>query len=216
MAEQVPFVVTISRQMGSGGAEIGQMLAKRLDWACLDREIVTRAAEILAVPAETLSQREESVPKFWQTLTRLGSYISRDAYIPPQAAYSPTQKELFAAQSEVIRNAARDRSLVIIGRCGASVLAGRPNVLSVFLHADLAFRARRVSDLYHVAEPTALKMISQCDSNRAAYHQTFAGENWTDATRYDLTIHTGHCGLDQAVELILAQVRHSGAKVRED
>jgi len=66
MAEQVPFVVTISRQMGSGGAEIGQMLAKRLDWACLDREIVTRAAEILAVPAETLSQREESVPKFWQ------------------------------------------------------------------------------------------------------------------------------------------------------
>lgn len=215
MTELPPLVITISRQMGSGGAEIGQMLAKRLDWACLDREIVTQAAELLAAPVESLSHREESAPRFWQTLASLGSYISRDAYIPPQITYTPTEKDLFAAQSEVIRKAARDRSLVIIGRCGASVLAGRPQVLRVFLHADLAFRAQRVSSLYQVPEATARKMISQSDSNRAAYHQTFTGESWTDATRYDLAIYTAQCGLDQTVELILAQVRHRGGKVRE-
>jgi cytidylate kinase len=215
MVEQDPFVITISRQMGSGGAEIGQMLAKRLDWACLDREIVTQAAELLEAPEESLSHREESVPKFWQTLASLGSYISRDAYVPPQIAYTPTAKEIFTAQSEVIRKAARDRSSVIIGRCGASVLAGRPNVLRVFLHADLTFRAQRVSELYHVPETTALKMINQNDSNRAAYHQTFTGESWTDATRCDLAIHTARCGLDQAVEMILTQVLHRVGKARE-
>ena len=107
MTELPPLVITISRQMGSGGAEIGQMLAKRLDWTCLDREIVTQAAELLAAPVESLSHREESAPRFWQTLASLGSYISRDAYIPPQITYTPTEKDLFAAQSEVIRKAAR-------------------------------------------------------------------------------------------------------------
>ncbi len=98
---------------------------------------------------------------------------------------------------------ARERSVVIIGRCGAYVLKGHPRHVSIFLHADKEFRQKRLEQFYGVSPDEALKLTAQSDKERALYHRTLTGEKWTDASRYDLVINTGKTGLDGCVGLIL-------------
>lgn len=202
MTEKSPIVITISRQMGSGGAYIGQQLAKKLRILYLDREIVSQAAKQLSVLEEDLESRDEKIPSFWQSFSQLGVFNSPDAYIPPQV-FVPTGRELFKVEAQIIRRVAKERSVVIIGRCGSHILRARSNHTGVFLHGNLDFRKGRIQELYNVSPEEAAKMIAQSDSERARYHQTLTGKEWTDARQYDLSIDTSKIGVDKSIELIL-------------
>lgn len=195
-------VITISRQLGSGGAYIGQQLASKLKILYVDREIISQAANQLSVLEEDLESRDERLPSFWQSFSQLGVFNSPDAYIPPQV-FIPTGRELFKVEAQIIRRIADERSVVIIGRCGSHVLRARSNHTSVFLHGDPDFRKGRVQELYNVSPEEAAKMIAQSDSERGRYHHTLTGKEWTDARQYDLSIDTGKVGIDNSIELIL-------------
>jgi cytidylate kinase len=210
MAESYPPIITISRQMGSGGAYVGSQVASRLGYAYLDREIISQAARLLYTPEELLTGREETTPSFWQRLLNLGSHISRDSYEPLPQTYLPTEKEIFLAEAEVIRKLASERPAVIIGRCAGNVLGDRPNVLKIFLHARKEFRAQRISETNHISLAAATRLITDNDSSRAAYHRTFGKVEWNDATQYDLTFRTDKIGLDQTVDMILDYLGSAG------
>ena len=123
-------------------------------------------------------------------------------YVPPRI-FVPTDRELFEAEAEVIKHIAKDRSAVIIGRCGSHVLRACPNHTSVFLHADIDFRMRRIEELYNVSQEEASKMIAKNDSERTRYHRRLTRKEWTDARQYDLSIDTSKIGVDNGVQLIL-------------
>ena len=197
-----PFIITISRQLGSGGAYIGQQLASRLNILYADREIISEAAKKLSAVEETLARREEKLSSFWKSLLRSYSFGSPDVYIPPKVNV-PTSRELFDAETDAILRIAKECSAVIIGRSGSYVLREHPNHVGIFLHADRAFRIRRVREKFNVTEEAAIKMIEQSDKERALYHRTFTGREWADARRYHLAIDTGKPGLDKSVDLIL-------------
>ncbi len=201
MKNTSPFAITISRQLGCGGAYIGQQLAKNLDVFYADREIIGQAAKQFSILKEDLESRDEKILSFWQSFIR--SYaIAPDTYVPPQII-APSDRELFKTESEIIARIAKERSAVIIGRCGYYVLRDHPNHVSIFLHGDITFRNGRIQKLYNVSEEVAGKMIAQNDKERANYNHTFTGKEWTDARQYDISIDTSKIGVDKTVEFIL-------------
>ena len=201
MRQTSPFVITISRQLGSGGAYIGQQLAKNLNVFYADREIIGQAAEQFSVLEEDLEYRDEKILSFWQTFIQSFA-IAPDVYVPSQII-APTDRTLFKAESEIIARIAQERSAVIIGRCGSYILREHPHRVGIFLHGDITFRKSRIQKLYNVSEEVAVKMIAQSDKERTRYYHTVTGKEWTDAKQYDISLDTGKIGVDQTVEFIL-------------
>ncbi|MGV8059707.1 MAG: AAA family ATPase [Smithellaceae bacterium] len=195
------FVITISRQLGSGGAYIGQQLAAKLNAFYADREIIGKAAQQLSVLEEDLESREEKMLSFWQSFIRSFA-VAPVVYVPPQII-DPTDRKLFKTESEIIARIAKERSAVIIGRCGFYILREYPNHVSIFLHGDITFRNGRIQKLYNISEKVAGEMIAQSDKERARYNHTFTGKEWADARQYNLSIDTGKTGIDKSVEVIL-------------
>ncbi|MGA2527496.1 MAG: cytidylate kinase-like family protein [Smithellaceae bacterium] len=201
MKNTSPFAITISRQLGCGGAYVGQQLAKNLGVFYADREIIGQAAKQFSILKEDLESRDEKILSFWQSFIR--SYaIAPDTYVPPQII-APSDRELFKAETEIIERIAKERSAVIIGRCGSYILREHPNHVSIFLHGDITFRNGRIQKLYNISEEVAGKMIAQNDKERANYNHTFTGKEWTDARQYDISIDISKIGIDKTVEVIL-------------
>ena len=200
MKEPSHTVVTISRQIGSGGAFIGQTLSKELNMSYVDREIITQAAKEFSLLEEDLESLDEKTPSFWQCFFQT-SICSPDVYLPPQV-FVPTEEALFKVETKIIKRISENRSAIIIGRCGSHILRDHPNHLSIFLHADADFRKKRIEALYKISGKEAVKMMEQSDGERARYHQLLVDKAWSDATQYDLSICTSKLGIDNAIALI--------------
>jgi len=204
MKQTAPFIITINRQLGSGGAYVGQSLAKKLEVLYADREIINQAAQKLSVLVEELESYDEKINSFWKSFLQMYPYSSFDGYIMPPISVMPTDQELFETEAEVIKHIAKEGSAVIIGRCGNHVLRDHPNQLSIYLHSDMSFRKERIQQLKNVTEEGARKLINQSDKERSNYYQTFTGKDWMDIRQYDLAINTSKIGLDNSVDLILS------------
>jgi cytidylate kinase len=203
MKKSEPMVLTISRQLGSGGAYIGHHLAAKLKFYYADREIVSRAARELEVLEEDLASRDEKTLSFWETFLQFNSYAS-EIYVPPipEQRFFPTDLELFETEKRIIEKIAGRRSVIVMGRCGFDIFRGNPNHVSLFLHADRAFRIERIRKLYRVSDDEAARMMAQSDRDRASYIKTFTRKDWHDAGNYDLSVNTGRIGVDNALDLI--------------
>jgi cytidylate kinase len=206
MKETSPFVITISRQIGSGGAYLGKRLASRLNVLYLDREIMSQAAKELKMPVESLESRDEKLTPFWRSLLESYAYVTPTPYVPPPL-HMPTDRELYSTESNIITRIAQQHSVVIVGRGGYYVLRQHPRHLSILLHADIAFRQKRVQELYHVSAEEALKLIKSIDKEREHYLRALTGQNCMDARHYHLSIDTSVVGLEKAEEIILATLR---------
>ncbi|MDX9931813.1 MAG: cytidylate kinase-like family protein [Bacteroidales bacterium] len=200
-----PLIITISRQMGSGGSYIGQKLAKKLKIHYADREIIRKAAETLSVPEEDLESMDEKSQTWWDYI-QLSSRYATEIYIPPVQKFAPTDLELFKAECEIIKQIAKETSAVIIGRCGFCVLDGHPNLIKIFLHGEKDFRVKRIMDLYSVSIKTAEKMVEDSDRKRGLYIKKFSKKDWMNIDNYHLSVDTSKIGIDSSLELISAFV----------
>jgi cytidylate kinase len=208
MEKSAPLVITISRQFGSGGSYIGQQLAKKLNIYYADREILRKAAERLSVVEEELYTREEKTQSLWKYFAEIStSGLGSDGYAPPKNIL-PTAQELFITESEIIQEIAKERSAVIIGRCGFHILREHTNIVKVYLHANISFRIKRIRELHKISDFEAQELIKKNDKERNQYIKTFTETDWTDARKFDLCVDTSEIGTDKSVELILNYVRY--------
>jgi cytidylate kinase len=200
-------LITISRQMGSGGSYIGRRLSERLGIRYVDRDVLRSASEYLGQDEEQIESREERASGFLSDLLR--GFIQGS----PEAAYVPPplrpvyDRELFEAEALVIRRIADAWDSVIVGRGGFHVLKERPGLISVFLHAPEQFRLKRIMQVYDISDPSeAADLIRDSDRKRKRFIKAFAGVEWTDARCYRLCINTAFAGFDAAEEMILKLV----------
>ena len=208
MMEQHHIAITIARQLGSGGAALGQRLAKRLNYAYLDREILRMAKERMGEGDADLSRWDERLPNFWER------FIETLSGGPPDSVYTDGrrlpgvgEKLLFKLESQVIRETAARRSVVVIGRAGGWVLREHPRLVKVYLHAPISFRLPQVMrSLNLVSEQEARKTIDRVDLERERFIQEVTGCLASDARNYDFCINTHHVGLDQAEAMIVRHV----------
>ena len=156
MIQTQPLVLTISRQLGSGAAFIGQQLAERLGILYLDREILHQAALQLEITEETLQSYDERLTPLWQSLLKPFTYgVPETMYTPPPLNL-PTDHDLFEVESKILSQVARTQSAVIIGRGGVHVLRNHPRHCSIFLHAPNTFRLQRIKDIYQLSDTRML------------------------------------------------------------
>jgi cytidylate kinase len=204
MSNFTPTVITISRQLGSGGTYLGQRLSDKLNLLYLDREIVEKAAAQLGCRTEQIVSLDEAVISKWKETI---NYIaSAQKMLYSTLEYFPTNTDIFEAEKEVIVQVVKSKSAIIIGRCGSYLLHNHPRHASIFLHACEDFRINRIKEMYGISNDEAAKVIEVTDRSRAHYVHKFTGRDMNDVRQYHLAVDTGVIGLEAAEELILNYV----------
>lgn len=202
MDKNEKFVITINRQFGTGGHEIGAGLAERLHVKLIDKQILKAVAEKFNLTEREAEDLEERRPSWWDDFARFyQSFISANEY--RVTARDITSRQLFHAQATAMRQIAEAESCVIIGRCGFDVFRDHPNKLRIFIHSPLERRLRRIMERYGVDEEKARIMIEDNDYTREVYTKTFTGKDWYDARNYDLALDVSRFGVNGAVDFLM-------------
>ncbi len=201
-------VITISHQLGSGGAYLGQKLSERLGLPFIDREVLKKVAEQLNLAETALAGREERLSTFWQSFMRIAVLTDPVECLSPDN-YLPNDRELFKLESDYIGRIADKSSAIFLGRCGRYILRQHPGHISILVHANLPDRIKRIQQLYCSGEDEAKKLIETNDRERTAYIHAFTRQDWLDARWYDLCVNTSSLGLEKVVEIALALIKEA-------
>ncbi len=202
MNKEDRFVITISRQFGTGGHEIGAELARRLGVKLLDKQILNEVAARVNAVEEAVERIETRNPLWRDDFTNFyRNYMAHAEYNGQE--HDQTSHALFRAQADAIRKIASEESCVIVGRCGFHIFADQPNALKIFIHSPLDCRKRRIAEKYDISEHDAAAMIVDNDYSRELYTKTFTGREWTDACNYDIALNVRRFGVNGAVDFLM-------------
>lgn len=194
--------ITIARELGSGGSYIGRLVANRLGYAYIDREILQMAAKELGVEEAELQPRRERLQTIWERLISVLAVGFPDGvYTPPPRCV--TDEELIETERRLICELAVKGNCVVLGHGAFYLLRGRTRLLNVFVHAPLRFREERVMSVYHARNRMeAAEMIQRSDRERERYVRSFSGLDRFDARNYHLSIDTSLIDFTTAAHLI--------------
>jgi cytidylate kinase len=196
-------VLAISRQLGSGGSFIGQLVAHRLGLHYADRDILHEAALALGVEDAAVEPLEERVEGFWERVAHMFARGPAEGLYAPLDLPAFDQADLFALESRIMQQMASREDAVIVGRGGAHVLREHPGLISIFVHGAKAVRVRSVMQTYHLTdEAEAATLVHRSDRQRAQFIEGLTGRSWTDASLYDLCLDTTTVGLEAAGEIV--------------
>ncbi|MCQ2431195.1 MAG: cytidylate kinase-like family protein [Clostridia bacterium] len=193
-------IITIGRQFGSGGHEIGRLLAHTLNIPCYDKELIILAAQKAGMSPEIFSHVDETATSSFLYAVTMGNYPGT-AYQPQHGL--PLNDKLFIAQTDIIRAKAEEGPCVFVGRCADFILRDcRQPVLNIFVRADMPFRCARIMEAEKCTEKQAVDMITKADKKRAKYYNFYSQKRWGAADSYDLVINNAKLGAEKAVALI--------------
>ena len=202
MNREEQFVITISRQFGTGGHEIGAEIARRLGVKLLDKQILNEVAKRAPRMEEAMEKIEARNPLWRDDFTNFyRNYMAKAEY--DGAEQDQTSHELFDAQCQIIRQIASKESCVIVGRCGFYIFKDHPNALKIFIHSTEECRKRRIAEKYGLDLRDAAAMVVDNDYSRELYTKTFTGCEWTDARNYDISLDVRKFGLNGAVDFLI-------------
>ena len=202
MNREEQFVITISRQFGTGGHEIGAELARRLDVKLLDKQILNEVAKRIPVVEDAMERIAARNPLWRDDFTNFyRTYMNKAEYDGQE--HDETSRALFEAQAIAIRKIAEQESCVLIGRCGFHIFEDHPNALKIFIHSSDDCRKRRIADKYGLDLRDAAAMVVDNDYSRELYTKTFTGKDWTDARNYDISLDVRQLGINGAVDFIM-------------
>ena len=191
-------IITISRQYGSGGREIGRKVADKLGVPFYDSQLIKLAAEKSGVSEHFFEDPEKHAGNsFMYSIVRGMQYQYRTA--TPWSF----EETVFSTQSEVIRTIAAQGPAVIIGRCADFILKNNPDLFKVFINADYDFRAERAVRINGVAPEDVKETIKLKDKRRANYYNYHSDTKWGEASNYHLSISSSYCGIDRAADIIV-------------
>lgn len=200
------FVVTIGRQFGCGGREIGRLVAQKLGIGYYDKELLIEVAQHSGMSSDYLEAGDEIAPRFMTNLWSFGSVMSSGGYFVGDNAAGGA--EIYRAQSEVMRTLADRGPCVIVGRTADYVLRGYCPVVSVFVHADIEDRAQRIVARGDCANhDEALQLAEKKNRLRAEFYNFYTDKRWGDATSYDLCINSSVLGEDGTANAIVDFIR---------
>lgn len=189
-------VITIGRQYGSGGRDIGKALAKALDIPCYDKELLVEVSKDSGFSQSILENYDEkSVNSLY--------YFQTGMYSTTQL---PLHHQLFIAQLNTIKDIAARESCVFIGRCADYVLSDNNNCVNVFIYADEENRIARAINEYGIRAKDAKKTVQKTDRQREAYYNFYSTNRWADMNNYHLCINST-IGIDETVKVILEYIK---------
>ena len=194
-----PYSITIGRDFGSGGREIARIIADRLDCQFYDSEILALAAKESGFSEKLFAKHDEHHGRLHNLLFSKVPIIGHANYYSEQV----TQGSLFRFQSEVIWHEAQNHNCVFVGRGADYVLRKHPNVLNIFIYADLDFKIRNVMQRTGLSDSEARRLILDTERTRAEYYNLYTGRQWGDKSGYHLCINSAHFGITNTAEMLV-------------
>lgn len=197
-------IITMERQYGSGGNEIGRRVAKKLGIALYDHNILTQAAERLEIPPIYISDLEETAPGsiiFNLSKTALGGKNKKDSNLS-------MAEKLFREEKKIIEEIVEKEDCVIVGRCASYILRERQDCLKVFVHADKAYRLQRAVEEEKVKPGEAEEVLRKTDKRRSDFYNTHTGRTWGDMQYFDICLNSKALGLDRCVDILAEAMKN--------
>jgi len=197
-------VITIGRQFGSGGKEIGIRVAKELGIPFYDKELIQEAAKKSGLNEKIFESFDER-PKSLLYSVAMGSHLFA---LSGNGADNSLEQQVYLATFETIRRVADEGPCVIIGRCADYALEEHPNCLQLFIYAPMEARLERVAQRQNLTPEKARQLIIKTDKRRAAYYEYYSARRWGAAENYDFCLNSNYLGIGRTVELIQTMVAH--------
>ena len=194
-------IVTIARQYGSGGREIGERLAELLGCKMYGNELTAMAAERSNMSEDALRRADEAAAGSLLYTLAMGSNAF-GVHPPIRNYHVPLNDRLFYLQSDIIREIAEREDAVFIGRCADYVLRDHPCRISVFIYADEACRVRRIMERNSLPENKAIDQMNKVDHRRASYYNFYTGQKWGRYENYTLAINSSALGIEDTARMI--------------
>lgn len=193
-------IVTIGRQFGSGGREIGAKLAEELGIPFYDRELLTRAAKESGFCEEMIECHDERPTNSFLYNLVMDTYSF--GYNSAAMVDMPISQKVFLAQFDAIRKIADEGPCVIVGRCADYALSEYTNCLNVFIHGNEKCKIERIMRKYDVTEQKAKDMMLKKDKQRQSYYNYYSSKKWGRSDSYDMSINSSILGIEGSVKLI--------------
>lgn len=202
-------IITIGRQFGSAGREIGYKLAKDLDIKLYDKEMLNRAAKESGICQELFETHDEKPTNSFLYSLVMDTYSL--GYSSGSFTDMPINHKIFLAQFDAIKKIADEGPCILVGRCADYALEEYDNVLSVFIHANLDARIRRIARIYDLTDAKAKDMIIKADKKRASYYNYYTNKRWGDSSSYNMCLDSSVLGIDGTAEAIkkLIEIKES-------
>ena len=192
-------IITISREFGSGGHSLGELVAKKLGLPFYDQELIERAVEKTGFSHDFVQEAGEyasSTSKLLFNMTLASAYSS--------VGLPSNYDKIYSAQNTIIQNIADEGACVIVGRCADYILRDRQDCLNVFVYADKEYRKKHVLERYGEQEKQSIeKRLADKDKKRRLYYKHYTGMDWGDSRNYHITINMGVVGLERATNWIV-------------
>jgi len=196
-------IINVGRQLGSGGHDIGRLLALDFNAKYYDRELLNLAAKESGFSEKFFEQHDERKGFFKGLFNVQTSHFSGGSIYKTNFS----QESLFQFQSDAIIKAAQENSCVFVGRCADYVLRDFPDVVNVFITAPLDYRIKRIMDNRQINESEARTFIEKCESRRAEYYNYYTGKKWGYAACYDFCVDSSILGVEETEKIIAIFIR---------
>ena len=203
-------VITVGRQYGSGGREIGTMLAQRLGISYYDDMLLKKAAEESGLCEELFHSFDERPKSFLYSIA-LDPYSFSLSHITPKGSI---EQQVYLATYDTIKKLADQGPCVLIGRCADYALKDRDDVVTVFITAPIESRIKRVAQRNNISEDEAKDRIRKRDKDRASYYNFYSAKEWGDAKSYNLCIDSSLLGIEGTVDLLESMLKIKGFETK--
>ncbi len=200
------YIITIGRQYGSAGLEIGRRVAEAMGVKCYNEELLVKASEESGMCKELFETHDEKLTNSFLYSLVMDTFSI--GYSSSMYADMPIDHKVFLAQFETIKKLAAEGPCVIVGRCADYALEEFDNCVNVFIHAAMHRRIRRIARIHDLTDAKAKDAIVKKDKKRAAYYNYYSNKKWGEAKEYDLCLDSGVIGIEGAVEMILQFCTH--------
>ena len=197
-------IITIGRQYGSAGREIGYKVADALDIKLYDKEMLDRAAKESGICQELFETHDEKPTNSFLYSLVMDTYSL--GYTSGSYTDMPINHKVFLAQFDAIKKIADEGPYILVGRCADYALEEYDNVISLFIHAGLDARIRRIARIYDLTDAKAKDLIIKTDKKRASYYNYYSNKKWGAADSYDMCLNSSMLGIDGTAEAIIKLV----------
>lgn len=199
-------IVTIGRQFGSGGREIGEMVADHFGIKCYDKELLSRAAKESGFCEEMIQNHDERPTNSFLYNLVMDTYSF--GYNSSSFVDMPISHKVFLAQFDTIKKIAREEPCIIVGRCADYALSDLPNVLNLFIYGDEECKIKRIRERFSdiTSNEKAREMMIKKDKQRQSYYNYYSSKKWGRADSYDLCINSSILGIEGTVKLIIQYI----------
>ncbi len=197
-------IITIGRQFGSAGREIGEKVAEHFGIPCYDKELLSRAAKESGFCEEMIETHDERPTNSFLYNLVMDTYSF--GYNASSFIDMPISHKIFLAQFDTIKKMASENPCVIVGRCADYALSDYDNCINLFIYGNEDKKVKRIMEKYNLTEGKAKEMINKKDKQRQSYYNYYSSKKWGRADSYDLCINSSLLGIEGTVKLIIQAI----------